>query len=61
LTQCKKEIEHHTEGKMKIMRYGAGIPIDSTNAYEILGAHDIILTTYTEIMKSYPKNEPAKP
>jgi SNF2 family DNA or RNA helicase len=43
---------------MKIMRYGAGTRIDSTNAHEILGAHDIILTTYTEIMKSYPRNEP---
>jgi SNF2 family DNA or RNA helicase len=58
LTQWKNEIEQHTAGKMKIMRYGAGTRIDSTNAFEILGAHDIILTTYTEIMKSYPKNEP---
>jgi SNF2 family DNA or RNA helicase len=58
LTQWKNEIDQHIESKMKIMRYGAGTRIDSTNANEILGAHDIILTTYTEIMKSYPKNEP---
>ena len=40
------------------MRYGAGTRIDSNHAYAILADHDIILTSYTEIMKSYPKNEP---
>ncbi|CAN9196477.1 unnamed protein product [Alternaria sp. RS040] len=61
LTQWKSEIELHTDAskvKIKIMRYGAGTRLDSTNANEILAGHDIILTTYTEIMKSYPKNEP---
>ncbi|KAF1839467.1 hypothetical protein BDW02DRAFT_635750 [Decorospora gaudefroyi] len=58
LTQWKNEIDQHTQGQMKIMRYGAGTRVDSTNAQEIVGAHDIVLTTYNEIMKSYPKNEP---
>ncbi|CAN9108012.1 unnamed protein product [Alternaria alternata] len=61
LTQWKSEIELHTDAskvRIKIMRYGAGTRLDSTNANEILAGHDIILTTYTEIMKSYPKNEP---
>lgn len=40
------------------MRYGPGTRVDSTNASSILGGHDIILTTYNEIMKSHPKNEP---
>lgn len=40
------------------MRYSAGTRIDSTMALNVLGAHDVVLTTYTEVMKSYPKNEP---
>ncbi|CAO2654805.1 Nn.00g115380.m01.CDS01 [Neocucurbitaria sp. VM-36] len=58
LTQWKNEIEQHTDCKFKIMRYGAGTRVDSNHAFNILAAHDIVLTTYTEIMKSYPKNEP---
>jgi SNF2 family DNA or RNA helicase len=61
LAQWKSEIELHTDAskvKTRIMRYGAGTRLDSTNAYEILAGHDVVLTTYTEIMKSYPKNEP---
>jgi len=40
------------------MKYSSGSRIDSNVAEKILKSHDIILTTYTEIMKSYPKNEP---
>jgi hypothetical protein len=40
------------------MKYTSGSRIDSNFAEQILKSHDIILTTYTEIMKSYPKNEP---
>ncbi|KAI4704056.1 hypothetical protein J4E81_001120 [Alternaria sp. BMP 2799] len=61
LTQWKNEIELHTDASkvnLRIMRYGAGTRLDSTNADEILAGHDVVLTTYTEIMKSYPKNEP---
>ncbi|KAF2032710.1 hypothetical protein EK21DRAFT_98852 [Setomelanomma holmii] len=58
LTQWGQEIEQHTDCGLKIMRYGAGTRIDSNQAFEILKHHDIILTTYSEVMKSYPKNEP---
>jgi SNF2 family DNA or RNA helicase len=58
LTQWKSEVEVHTNVNMKIMRYGAGTRLDSTNADQILAGHDVVLTTYTEIMRSYPKNEP---
>ncbi|KAH6882752.1 DNA repair protein-like protein rad5 [Alternaria rosae] len=61
LTQWKNEIELHTDASkvnIKIMRYGAGTRPDSTNADQILAGHDVVLTTYHEIMQSYPKNEP---
>jgi SNF2 family DNA or RNA helicase len=58
LTQWGKEIEQHTKCGLTILRYGAGTRVDSTNMFEILRNHDIILTTYGEVMKSYPKNEP---
>lgn len=40
------------------MRYGAGHRIDSTDALRVLKSHDIILTTYGEVMKSYPRHDP---
>jgi SNF2 family DNA or RNA helicase len=58
LTQWNNEIEQHTSCGFKIMRYGSGTRIDSNHTFDILKAHDIILTTYGEVMKSYPKNEP---
>ncbi|KAH6613977.1 SNF2 family N-terminal domain-containing protein [Boeremia exigua] len=58
LTQWAAEIQQHTDCNMKVMRYGAGNRLDSTCALGILQTHDIILTTYGEIMKSYPKNNP---
>ncbi|KAL6710401.1 hypothetical protein ACN47E_009347 [Coniothyrium glycines] len=58
LTQWKSEIEQHTTMNLRVMRYGGGNRLDSTNAAQIIGSHDIVLTTYNEIMKSYPKNDP---
>lgn len=58
LSQWASEIEQHTDCDMKVMRYGIGNRPESTDALYILGHHDIILTTYSEVMKSYPKNEP---
>ncbi|XP_014560185.1 hypothetical protein COCVIDRAFT_34661 [Bipolaris victoriae FI3] len=58
LTQWKSEIEKHSSTELKIMRYGAGTR-DSFNASsEILKGHDIVLTTYNEVMLSHPKTEP---
>lgn len=58
LNQWKKEIDTHTDGTLHIMKYGPGNRIDSNRCFEVLEGHDIVLTTYTEIMRSYPKNEP---
>jgi len=58
LGQWGKEIEQHTDCGLKVMKYGAGNRIDSNAAFEVLKHHDIILTSYSEVMKSYPKNEP---
>ncbi|KAJ4301538.1 hypothetical protein N0V90_003631 [Kalmusia sp. IMI 367209] len=58
ITQWGREIELHTNAGLVVMRYTTGSRIDSNRADDILRRHDIILTTYHEIMKSYPKNEP---
>jgi hypothetical protein len=60
LAQWAQEIEQHTDARLglKVLRYGAGTRIDSNAAFEILGGHDVILTSYNEVMRSYPKNEP---
>ena len=58
ISQWSREIELHTNAGLKVMKYSSGSRIDSNVAKQILESHDIILTTYTEIMKSYPKNDP---
>jgi SNF2 family DNA or RNA helicase len=58
LSQWSSEIEQHTKCGLKIMRYGAGNRLLSSHWKQILDQHDIILTTYAEVMRSYPKNEP---
>lgn len=60
LSQWDREVQTHTACKdnLKVMRYNAGNRLDSNQLYEILRQHDIVLTTYTEVMRSYPKNEP---
>lgn len=58
LTQWAREIDLHTDAGFLVMKYSSGTRIDSNRADEILYQHDIILTTYQEVMKSYPKNEP---
>ena len=58
LGQWQKEIETHTNTKLTAMRYSSGNRLDSNCSFEILAHHDIILTTYTEVMNSYPKNDP---
>lgn len=58
LTQWDKEIQEHTNCGLSVLRYGAGTRLQSNDTSNILSGIDIILTTYGEIMKSYPKNEP---
>ncbi|KAF2265794.1 hypothetical protein CC78DRAFT_514734 [Lojkania enalia] len=58
LSQWKQEIETHTNANLSVMRYGPGNRLDCSHKFEIFKHFDIILTTYSEIMRSYPKNEP---
>jgi SNF2 family DNA or RNA helicase len=58
LSQWAQEIDQHTDCGLKVMRYGSGTRIDSNAAFDVLQSHDIILTSYHEVMRSYPKNEP---
>lgn len=58
LTQWARETDLHTNGSLSCMRYSCGTRIDSNRPWEILQSQDIIFTTYQEVMKSYPKNEP---
>ncbi|KAF2121509.1 SNF2 family N-terminal domain-containing protein [Lophiotrema nucula] len=59
LTQWMSEIGVHTQnGLLRIIKYGTGNRLESNQTYEIFRGHDIVLTTYAEVMKSYPKNEP---
>ncbi|KAF3039514.1 hypothetical protein E8E12_004791 [Didymella heteroderae] len=58
LNQWAAEIKQHTELGLRTMQYGSGKRIDSSHAIQMMNSHDIILTSYTEVMKSYPKNEP---
>ncbi|KAH7115996.1 DNA repair protein-like protein rad5 [Dendryphion nanum] len=58
ISQWASEIRTHVAVNLRIMRYGTGARIDSTIGFEVLAGHDIVLTTYGEVMKSYPKNEP---
>jgi SNF2 family DNA or RNA helicase len=60
LTQWDREVNTHTAEKpgLKVMFYRAGTRLDSNQVFEILRQHDIVLTTYSEVMRSYPKNEP---
>ncbi|KAF1919601.1 SNF2 family N-terminal domain-containing protein [Ampelomyces quisqualis] len=58
IEQWRNEIEAHTNCNLTMMRYCSGSRIDSNQTEKTLGNHDIVLTTYGEVMKSYPKNEP---
>ncbi|KAF2750189.1 hypothetical protein M011DRAFT_397133 [Sporormia fimetaria CBS 119925] len=58
LTQWHREIDQHTDRKWNIMRYGTGSRIDSNFNVKVFEHCDIILTTYHEVVRSYPKNKP---
>ncbi|KAF2009924.1 hypothetical protein BU24DRAFT_357138 [Aaosphaeria arxii CBS 175.79] len=58
LTQWANEIATHSNCNLKVMRYGSGNRLESNDSLSILGGVDIVLTTYTEVMNSYPKHDP---
>ncbi|OCL08694.1 hypothetical protein AOQ84DRAFT_35896 [Glonium stellatum] len=60
LTQWEREIKAHCEEMAagNIMRYDNNAKIKSNRDLDVLQGHDIVLTTYSEVMRSYPKNDP---
>ncbi|KAK8160923.1 SNF2 family N-terminal domain-containing protein, partial [Phyllosticta citrichinensis] len=60
VAQWRSEIEKHVkvkENKMKVMTYRSGSRIDSNDGPEMLASYDIVVTTYYEVMHSFPKGE----
>lgn len=62
LKQWMSELDRHVKpGALgRILRYHSGARIISNNILEDLRAYSIILTTYTEVQKSYPCSDPPK-
>lgn len=58
LTQWTREINLHTNFPFNVMRYNSGSRIISNRGLDIFKQHHFILTTYHEVLRSYPKNEP---
>lgn len=58
LTQWWSEIEKHSSANLSVMLIGARNRVHSNNDVGVLSNFDIVLATYTEVMKSYPKNNP---
>ena len=65
VTQWRAEIEKHTMDKREHKQYGLGTVleftarsrINSNNNMDLLEQADIVLTTYSEVLKSYPKSD----
>ena len=49
LTQWEREIEVHTNAELVVTRYSAGSRMRTNRFSEIMGQHDIVLTTYQEV------------
>ena len=58
ITQWQREIELHTDCGLNFMRYTSGNRIESNTLFDVLRQHDIVLTTYHEVCRGYPKNDP---
>jgi SNF2 family DNA or RNA helicase len=58
LDQWASEIKKHTNCDLAVMRYASGNRVDSNRAGTIIDGHDIVLTTWDEVRKSYPKFKP---
>ncbi|KAK5160796.1 hypothetical protein LTS14_001809 [Recurvomyces mirabilis] len=63
VSQWYQEILRHTipkrenrqHGMGRVLRHHAGYRVNSNDALELLGSADIVLTTYHEVCRSYPK------
>ncbi|KAI9775902.1 MAG: hypothetical protein M1835_005663 [Candelina submexicana] len=62
VAQWMGEIQLHTKDNVlgAVVRYHTGSRIQGTGALMFLQTADIILTTYTEVLRSYPKYDPPK-
>ncbi|OQV09615.1 SNF2 family domain-containing protein [Cladophialophora immunda] len=62
LNQWMQEMDKHVSGSAlgRILRYHSGSRLHSNNIVADLTAYDVILTTYSEVQKSYPLAEPPK-
>lgn len=58
ISQWAKEIELHTDAGLRVIRHMAGYRVNSNRPFELFRQHDIVLTTYHEVLRSYPKNDP---
>ncbi|KAI9705595.1 MAG: hypothetical protein M1836_006351 [Candelina mexicana] len=62
VTQWMNEIRKHSEeGAIgEVIKYHAGNRVETNNTIQTLQRTNVILTTYTEVLKSYPKYRPPK-
>lgn len=60
ITQWQREINLHTDCGLNYMKYTSGNRVESNQVSKILEQNDIVLTTYHEICRSYPKNSPPR-
>lgn len=60
LTQWSREIGLHTESKLIVMRYNSGSRISDSNDIDVFKQFHFVLTTYHEVLRSYPKYDPPK-
>ncbi|OAP57197.1 hypothetical protein AYL99_07935 [Fonsecaea erecta] len=60
LTQWMDEMNKHVKGRAlgRILRFHSGSRLVSNDIQADLRAYDVILTTYSEVQKSYPSAEP---
>ncbi|MCJ1383851.1 hypothetical protein MMC17_006965 [Xylographa soralifera] len=62
VSQWEEEITKHTEPKAvgAVVRFHSGSRLAGSGVLSLLRQADVVLSTYGEISKSYPKNEPPK-
>lgn len=60
VTQWMKEFTKHCEDGAvgEIMKHCAGSRLVTNNIVESLQRSNVVITTYSEVLRSYPKNEP---
>ena len=58
-TQWIQEIQKHAGKSLgSVIIYRSGARLISTNTADMLASMDVVITTYSEVLRSWPKNEP---